>query len=114
MAVVFRLADKAPTVSYNFLTGNLRPQSMTRTPNGDGWQTTSMTLVARTNDTNILAAINVIDELAEMCDLFWEDQHRTASIWLEESATSEPTKRQPGPVDRIDPASGGQLHPAVG
>lgn len=93
MAQVFRLANKTQTSTYNFLTGNLKPADMIRTPNGDGWYTTTMTLVARTTDANIISAVNTIDELAEANALFWEDQHRTESIWLEESATDETTKR---------------------
>jgi hypothetical protein len=93
MAIVFRIADEAQAVNYDFQTGNLKAQTMTRTPNGDGWLTTSMTLVARASETNTLLAVQSIDELAEKCDLFWDDTHVTASIWLEESASSETAKR---------------------
>jgi hypothetical protein len=114
MAQVFRLANKTQTSTYNFLTGNLKPQDMTRVPNGDGWLTTTMTMVARTTDANIISAANSIDELGYYVDLFWEEPHRANSIWLEESATDETTKRSLVQSIEITPLQVGNMGPLLG
>jgi len=73
-----------------------------------------MTLVARTSDANIISAVNSIDELAEACDLFWEDKHRTASVWLEENATAETTKRSLIQSIELIPLQVGNFTPLLG
>lgn len=114
MAVVFRLATKSEVTTYDFQTGGLKPHDMSRSPNGDGWMTTSWTMVARTTDANIISAVNSIDELAETCDLFWGDNHRIESVWLEESATSETTKRSLIQSVTLTPIQDGWMSPLLG
>jgi len=114
MAVVCRLADVTQTWVWSFYNSNLQAQTMTRTPNGDGWLTTTMTLVSHTSDGGIMAAVNVIDELAERCDLFWSDLHRTSSVWLEESATAETTKRSLVQSIELAPIQEGKFAPTLG
>jgi len=115
MAQVFRIATKTQDLTYSFLTGwAIVPQSMTRTPNGDGWLTTSMTMVARAADATIIASAERIDSLAELCDLFWTDSHRTNSVWLEESATAETTKRSLISSIELLPIQVGKFSPLLG
>lgn len=114
MAVEFRLSNKAQSSTYSFLTGNLRPADRTTTANGDGWVTETMTLVGRTTDANILAAVNMIDELAEKCELWWSDTTYTASIWLEENAADETAKRALVQSITLAPITEGWFTPELG
>jgi len=114
MAQVLRLATKTQEDSFDFLTGTLRPQNMTRMPNGDGWYTTSMMLVGRGSDSDILYAADYLDNnMANTCDLFWSDTHQTKSVWLEESATSETTKRSLVKSIELQPVQDGWFSPLL-
>ena len=95
MAVVSRLATLDEGSTYDFLTGALQEYvgSRTITSNGDGTVTDSRTLVAKNTDVNILAAVSYIEVFISLCERFWSDEHEIGSVWLEESATSETTKR---------------------
>jgi hypothetical protein len=73
-----------------------------------------MTLVARTSDANIISAVNSIDELEEQCELYWEDNHQTQSVWLEESATSETAKRSLIASIALTPLQEGRFGPLLG
>lgn len=95
MAVVSRLATLDEGSTYDFLTGALQEYvgSRTITSNGDGTATDSRTLVAKNTDVNILAAVSYIEVFISLCKGFSGDEHEIGSVWLEESATSETTKR---------------------
>jgi hypothetical protein len=114
MAIVNRLANFAQDNVYDFLTESVKPQSMTRVPNGDGWLTTTYTMVGRGSDNDIMVDCNTIDKLALLVELFWSDQHRTDSIWLEESATGEPAKRSLIQSIELTQIQDGWFTPAMG
>jgi hypothetical protein len=114
MAKVFRIANAGQDDIYDFLTYALKPQNMTRTPNGDGWLTTTMTLVARNADADILSYSANLEHKAYWVEQFWNDPHSTNSIWLEESATSETTKRSLIKSIELIPLQVGSLSPLLG
>lgn len=114
MAVLFRLANETQSLAYSFMTDTIKYKDLTRTSNGDGWQTTSLTVVGRAADADIITGINYIDDLAARCDLFWGDVHRIESIWLEEQATAETSKRSLVRSIKILPIQTGNLGPTLG
>lgn len=114
MALTFSLADNNASTTYDFLTGALNPMDRTTTPNGDGWVTETMTLRALGTDATIIAAVNTIDELAELCELYWEDDTRDNCIWLKEYSASETAKRSLVQSIEIVPITQGKFSPLLG
>ena len=117
MATILKLADKSNGVSYDFLTGVLRFQidTWTTTPSGEeGMMLESVTLRAVGTDANIISAVETITELAEKCELWFNDDKRTESVWFHYSATNETAKRALVYDLSIVPIAVGKFSPLLG
>ncbi len=90
MAIVHRLANTDATTTVSFVSSTLYCQADTWqiTSSGDGYLTSTFTLVAVGTDSAIAAAIQPISELAEQNRLFWEGTYRDP-VWYEYSADGE-------------------------
>jgi hypothetical protein len=116
MAVILKLADASATVNYDFLTGVLRfmQNTWTTTPNMDGTYIDSVTLRAIGTDANIISAVETITELAEKCELWFNDDKRPESVWFHYSATSETAKRALVYSINIVPLTNSKFSPLLG
>lgn len=93
MAIVLRVANKGQTITESLLDVlQIRPGGWTTVPS-EGLVTETFNLVLQGTDSQIIAATNDMDELRRKVAQWFDDMHRTESIWLEINATGESAKR---------------------
>lgn len=113
MATTFRIGNGRGTSYYNFLTGVLKLRDgswATRTPSVEGkydhtrWgaqprfshlgvQTENLELVGQDTVSNLIGAVNEIEEQLEAARDWHEDRMRKVSRWLEANADGESARR---------------------
>ena len=95
-------------------TADLKIMNMTRVSNGDGWQTTTYTMVGHTTNADLVTAVNNIDNFSHAADRFWDDEHEIRSMWLEENADGETERRSLILSMKLTPIQEGKLGPLLG